>query len=198
MAQLLKGLRIVLSFDFGRARSERTRSPIATSSAGCAIDMPGVQCAAMIKILSFAALATVSAEAPAQSIAPGRWDVTSTTVDLEIPGAPGFLLRMMKGRSKTERKCVAPEQARTGVAAILVPDPKAQCRVDSLRIENGQYAQLLSCPQKKGAPLKLTRDGTYDATGFAGRVEVVGTTSRGAMRITLAQRAVHSAKSCGG
>uniref|UniRef100_UPI0035CC59C1 DUF3617 domain-containing protein n=1 Tax=uncultured Sphingomonas sp. TaxID=158754 RepID=UPI0035CC59C1 len=134
--------------------------------------------------------------APGQSIAPGRWDVTSTAVDLEIPGAPGLLLRMMKGRSKVERKCVAPEQARFGVAALLVPDPKAQCRVDSVRIEGGRYAQVLSCPQKKGAPLNISRTGTYNSAGFAGRLQLVGATPKGAMRITLDQRAVRSAKPC--
>ena len=43
-------------------------------------------------------LALVPAPAAAQSIPAGRWDVVSTAVDLVIPGAPGFLLRMIKGR----------------------------------------------------------------------------------------------------
>ena len=152
----------------------------------------------MLKILALVALCALPMAAAAQSIAPGSWNVTSTAVDLDIPGAPGFLLRMMKGRSKTERKCVAPEQARTGVAALLAPDPKAQCRVDSVRIEGGRYTQSLSCPQKKGAPLKISRSGTYDAAGFSGRLQLAGSTPKGAMRITLDQRAVHSAKPCKG
>lgn len=152
--------------------------------------------AQMRMFLALAAPCSVPMSAAAQSIAPGRWDVTSTAVDLDIPGAPGFLLRMMKGRSKIEHKCVAVEQARFGVAALLVPDRKAQCRVDSASIEGGRYAQVLSCPQKKGAPLKISRAGSYDSTGFAGRLELVGVTPKGAMRVTLDQRAVRSAKPC--
>jgi hypothetical protein len=146
--------------------------------------------------MTLAAVCVLPGIAAAQSIAPGRWDVTSTAVDLEIPGAPGFLLRMMKGKSKIEHKCIAPEQARAGVAALLTPDPKAKCRVDSVRIEGGHYAQLLSCPQKNGPPLKISRRGTYDAAGFAGGLDLDGTTPKGAMRIRLDQRAVRSAKPC--
>lgn len=132
----------------------------------------------------------------AQSIAPGRWDVTSTAVDLEIPGAPGFLLRMLKGRSKAEHKCLTPEEAKIGVASLLVPDPKAQCHVDSIQIANGRYAQMLSCPQKKGDPLKVSRTGTYDASGFVGHAQMAGMTPKGAMRIKLDQRTAHVAGAC--
>lgn len=134
----------------------------------------------------------------AQSIAPGRWTVKSTAVDLDIPGAPKFLLRMAKGRSKSEEKCVTPERARTGVAALLAPDPKAQCHVDAIEIGAGRYRQVLSCPQKKGAPMKITRVGTYDATGFAGGVQMQGVTPKGPMRITLDQRATRAAGACRG
>ena len=134
----------------------------------------------------------------AQAIAPGKWDVTSTAVELNIPGAPGFLLRMMKGRSKTEHKCVAPEQAKGGIAALLTPDPKARCRVDSVRVEGGQYAQVLSCPQKKGPPITISRSGSYDANGFTGHLQMAGSTPKGAMSIKLDQRAVHVTGTCRG
>ncbi|WP_242140346.1 DUF3617 family protein [Sphingomonas sp. TREG-RG-20F-R18-01] len=134
----------------------------------------------------------------AQSIAPGRWDVVSTATDLDIPGAPGFLLRMMKGRSKAEHKCVSAEQAKAGVAALLAPDPKAHCHVDSVQIDKGRFTQVLSCPQKQGAPLKVSRSGTYDLAGFAGQAQMSGVTPKGAMRIRLEQRAAHLAGACRG
>lgn len=135
---------------------------------------------------------------PAQSVAPGRWAVKSTAVELDIPGAPKFLLRMAKGRSKTEEKCLTPDQAKIGIAAVLAPDPKAQCRVDSLQVAGGRYAQMLSCPQKKGPPLKIAREGTYQAGGFSGQAQMQGVTPKGAMRIRLDQRATHVAGACRG
>ena len=136
--------------------------------------------------------------ASAQAIPAGRWDVVSTAVDLVFPGAPGFMLRMMKGRSKTEHKCLAPTAAQDGVAALLAPDPKAQCRVDSIQIGNGRYSQALTCPQKKGDPIRISRAGSYDAAGFTGRLKMAGQTPKGAMAITIDQTARHVAGTCRG
>lgn len=142
---------------------------------------------ALLLVLS----ATGSAESP-PSIG---WDVTSTVVDLTIPGAPGFLVRMAKGKSRAERKCVIPGQ---GMAALLAPDPKAQCRVDSQQIADGRYTQVLTCPQRRGEPMRIDRAGTYDANGFAGRAEMTGQTPKGAMRVVLDQRAARVSAKCRG
>lgn len=136
--------------------------------------------------------------AAAQAIPPGRWDVVSTVVDLVVPGAPGFIVRMMKGRSKTEHKCVTPDQAQAGVAVLLTPDPKARCRIDSQQIGAGRFAQTVSCPQKGGAPMQISRSGTYDATGFAGQLRMAGATPKGAFSGTISQRASHAPGTCRG
>ncbi len=151
-----------------------------------------------IRTLIGVALLLLPGAVAAQAIQPGPWNITSTAVTLDIPGAPGFLLRMMKGRSKSERKCVPSEQASNGVAALLVPDPKARCHVDSQQIANGAYHQALTCPQKQRPPIRITRSGTYDASGFAGRLTMEGQTPKGAMHIVLDQKAVHAAGICRG
>jgi len=133
-----------------------------------------------------AALVLLPAAAEAQSLQPGAWDVTSKVVDLTVPGVPGFLARMARGKSKAEHKRLAAGQS---VEALLAPDPKARCRVDSQRVADGRYAQALTCPQKKGEPMHIMRAGTYDATGFVGRATVAGTTPKGQMNIVLDQRA---------
>ena len=143
-------------------------------------------------------LLLISTSVAAQAIQPGGWDVTSTAVDLVIPGAPGLLLRMMKGRSKSERKCIDQHAADTGVAALLVPDPQARCRVDTQRIADGRYAQTLTCAQKSGPPIQIKRAGSYDTSGFAGRLEMAGQTPKGPMSIILDQKAVRADASCGG
>lgn len=132
-----------------------------------------------------AALAS-PAPAAAQAVQPGAWDVTSTVGDLSVPGVPGFLQRMVRGKSKAEHKRLA---AGEGVSALLAPDPKAHCRVESQTIEAGRYAQSLTCPQKKGEPLRIERVGTYGAAGFSGRATVAKTTPKGPLSIALDQRA---------
>ncbi|MEI5687018.1 MULTISPECIES: DUF3617 domain-containing protein [Sphingomonas] len=124
--------------------------------------------------------------AAASAVQPGAWDVSSKVVDLTLPGVPGFLIRMARGKTKAERKQLAAGQ---GVEALLAPDPKAQCRIESQSVADGRYAQTLACPQKKGTPVRIVRTGSYDATGFAGQAIVTGTTPKGALRIILEQRA---------
>ena len=136
-----------------------------------------------------AALAATPLPAAAQAVAPGAWDVTSTVVDLTVPGVPGFIRRLVRGKSKAEHKQLAAGQ---GVAALLAPDPKAHCRVIEQQVADGRYLQTLSCPQKQGEPLRIARAGTYDATGFAGRATVSGATAKGPIHIVLDQRARHT------
>ncbi|KQT33762.1 hypothetical protein ASG29_04425 [Sphingomonas sp. Leaf412] len=119
--------------------------------------------------------------------------MTSTVVDLTVPGAPGFLLKMAKGKSRKEHKCLAPGQ---GIAAVLAPDPKAQCRIERQETTDGRYSQALLCPQKKGEPMRVVRSGTYDDRGFAGRAEMTGRTAKGAMRVLLDQRAARVGGTC--
>jgi hypothetical protein len=133
-------------------------------------------------------LVGLATTATAQVVQPGDWDITSKVVDLTVPGVPGFLLRMMKGKSKTERKHLSSGQ---GIETLLMPDPKARCRIDSQRVADGRYAQSLSCPQKKGDWIRISRTGTYDATGYTGRATVAGMTPKGALNIVLDQRATH-------
>lgn len=134
----------------------------------------------------------------AQAIPAGRWDIVSTAVDLQIPGAPAFLLRMMKGKSKSEHKCILADQAGNGVAALLLPDPKVQCRVDSLQITDGRYKQTVSCPQKSGPAIRIERTGVYGASGFSGRLVMASETTKGTINITLDQKAIHLAGICKG
>lgn len=141
-----------------------------------------------------ALLLILPAAGSAQSAPPVRWAVTSTVVDLTMPGTPGFLLKMAKGKSKAEHKCIPAGQT---VTALLAPDPKSQCRVDSEHIADGRYTQALTCSQRSGEPMKANRVGTYDANGFAGRLEMTGQSPKGAVRVVLDQRAARASGKCG-
>lgn len=127
----------------------------------------------------------------AQVVQPGAWDVTSTVVHLSVPSVPGFLQRMARGKNKAEHKQLS---AGDGIEALLAPDPKAHCRVESQTVKDGRYAQSLSCPQKKGESLRIERTGTYDAAGSSGRATMAGITPRGPLSIALIQRAARTGR----
>lgn len=101
-----------------------------------------------------AMLLVMALPAGAQTVPAGAWDVTSTVVELDVPGVPGFIRRLARGRSKAEHKQLTAGQ---GLDALLAPDPKARCRILDQRITNGRYQQTLSCPQKHGEPLNVVR-----------------------------------------
>jgi hypothetical protein len=132
----------------------------------------------------------------AQAVTPGNWDVKSTAVDLTIPGTPGFMLRMMKGRSKTEHKCLLPEQARLGAAGLFVPDPKAKCSVERSQVSAGHIDQVMMCPQKKGEPMRVVRSGTYGSAVFTARMTMTGQTPKGPMRVVIDQAGTRTAAKC--
>ena len=132
------------------------------------------------------ALVAQSGGGAAPLVQAGSWNVTSKVIDLTIPGLPGFLARMARGKSKAERKQIAAGQ---GIKDLLAPDPKAKCRIESQSIADGRYDQVLACPQKDGEPMRITRSGSYNATGFTGQAIVNGTTPKGSLRIILDQRA---------
>ena len=99
--------------------------------------------------------------------------------------------------SDTEKKRIWSSVASgISVAALLAPDPKAQCHIDSQQIADGRYSQTLTCPQKQGPPIKIRRAGSYDASGFAGRLDMSGQTPKGAMSMILDQKATHAAGAC--
>ena len=152
----------------------------------------------MHRFLAAAALLPLLAPAAvhAQAIAPGRWDVTSRAVDLVIPGTPGFLLSMARGKSRTERKCLTPDQAATGIAALLVPKAQAKCTVQRAVVAGGRIDHAMLCPQKGGAPLGVTRTGSYTPAGFTLRMTMAGTGPKGPMRIVADQTAVHAGGKC--
>ena len=131
-------------------------------------------------------LLCAAANAADRTVAPGKWDVRPTTVDMSVPGMPTFVARMMRGKSKVEHKRLAAGQ---GVEALLAPDSKANCRIDAQQVADGKYRQTLTCPQKRGQPVQVTRAGSYNQNGFAGEATVAGSTDKGPMRITLTQRA---------
>ena len=122
----------------------------------------------MRKYLGLIILVTPAA-ASAQSIAPGRWDIVSTAVDLVIPGAPGFLLKMMKGRSKTEHKCVTPVSAETGTATAPHTTATAEQR-QQLNSLLAQFGKATDAKKKVLAATQVARSyenvQRFDSAGY--------------------------------
>lgn len=146
-------------------------------------------------LLAFPALGSPGAVAN-PPIHAGNWDVKSTAVDLVVPGTPGFVLRMMRGKSKVDHKCIAPEQAKAGLAAVLSPDAKAKCQVESLTVSGDRFEQAVNCPSKDNGTLHIVRSGTFTADSYTARMTMTGQSAKGATRVVIDQLAKRTAQAC--
>jgi len=106
------------------------------------------------------------------------------------------MLRMMKGRSKVEHKCLLPDQARAGAGALFAPDPKSKCTVERSQIAGGHIDQVMMCPQKKGPPVRAVRTGSYTANSFAARLVMAGDMPKGPMRVVIDQAGSRTEAKC--
>ncbi|MGW8281601.1 hypothetical protein ACWGK7_19185 (plasmid) [Sphingomonas aurantiaca] len=69
--------------------------------------------------------------------------MTSKAVDLTVPGVPGFILQMMKGKSRAERKHLS---SWLGIEGLLMRAP----RIDGQCVADGRYTQTLKLLAKEG------------------------------------------------
>ena len=82
------------------------------------------------------------------------------------------------------------------VAALFVPKPEARCTVERAQFAGGRIDHVMTCPQKKGPPMRIVRAGSYGATGFTARMTMTGDTDKGAMRIVADQVAARTGPVC--
>ena len=132
--------------------------------------------------------------AAATPVPAGRYDVTFRVSDVGADGVPSFLLRMAKGRTRTERKCVPSGEG--GPAVLIAPDAKAKCRVDRQTIANGRFEQQFTCPQKDGRTTTAVRNGAFTPTGYTASLVITGTTPKGKLRLTGEQTARYAGARC--
>ncbi len=151
-----------------------------------------------IAILSVLIVVSAGAAAqPAQApVQPGEWTATVTVREMVVPGAPSFLLSMAIGKSRDEKKCITPELAARGAVSLLAPDPKANCTVERQQVAGGRYEQILSCPQRRGTPMRVVRQGSYDANGLRGTAVMTGPSEKGAVRIAADQVVRRTGATC--
>ena len=121
------------------------------------------------------ALSAVATPAIAASLfAPGRWQHQTHLVRAEIPGVPGWVVRLVA--SNTSRtSCHDAEELKERPEVLLTASEDAVCRLKTFSMSGGKLVFDTFCTNKRFPDgLLVASRGTYTATSYS-----IATTSTG-------------------
>lgn len=127
------------------------------------------------RAFAFLLAATAATPAIATSLfAPGRWQHQTHLVRAEIPGVPGWVVRLVA--SNTSRtSCHDAEQLKERPEVLLTASEDAQCRLKAFSMTGGKLVFDTFCTNKRFPDgLLVASRGTYTATSYS-----ISTTSTG-------------------
>ena len=131
-------------------------------------------------LISFAIAVVSLAVSPAISLGqgsimqPGKWEISSTVVSVNMPGAPPQVAQMMTGKTNTISQCITPDMVSKGETAPTRPG----CTVTHTPFGIGPVTSKVVCKTDSGT-MTATSTGTYSPTSFnaTGKMEMTGKTS---------------------
>ena len=130
-------------------------------------------------MLEFAAAAG-AADTPIRA---GQWEVRSTVLDIDMPGAPPGMAAMMKGKPTVVRHCVTPEQAAQGPQEML-KGSQGQCRFSRYDMTGGRINAVMEC-SGQGSQMTSTTIGTYSADSYQAESSMTTTGPAGKMTMRV-------------
>jgi hypothetical protein len=107
-------------------------------------------------------------------VQPGQWRTTLTITDLQMQGAPAFVVAMMKKKPTVVSSCITPEQAKAGPRAAMAADKS--CTISGYKVTASTWAWTRTCTQG-GQTTSGTAAGTWTPTGYAGAGTMTGSGS---------------------
>ena len=114
--------------------------------------------------LPAALLLTAFAGSDGTPLQSGTWSVRTDITDINMPGAPPMLAKLMAKRPQTWNGCITPAQAAKGPP--LGTFARAGCTVTQKLSAGGVFTSHAVCPQPDGGTGTTDVSGTYGATSF--------------------------------
>lgn len=98
-------------------------------------------------------------------VSPGKWRVTTTIKEMNIPGMPPQALAQMQAQMNkptVNETCITKEQAEKPSAEMLAGQDNGQCRFEKFTMGSGKIDAVMHCqPQQGGGAVTMTMDGVY-------------------------------------
>jgi hypothetical protein len=122
--------------------------------------MNGLRTSVVIAAVAAALLPAVSA-GQGSGMTPGKWQVSSTIVSVDMPGAPPMVAQMMAGKTTTMTQCITPDMASKGQTAR----PAKDCTMTHASMLGGKISSEMVC-QVGGGTMTTTDTGTFTPTSY--------------------------------
>lgn len=105
---------------------------------------------------------------------PGKWEISTTIVSVNMPGAPPQVAQMMTGKTTTLTQCITPDMVSKGETSPTRPG----CTATHSPYGIGPVTSKVVC-QSNGSTMTATNTGTFSPTSYKleGKIEMTGKTT---------------------
>jgi hypothetical protein len=100
---------------------------------------------------------------------PGEWRIESRMQDVVGEGMPPQVLQQMKASMAgvtSQSQCLTPEQASRPSSEMFAGKQRGNCKYETFEMSGGKLKATLSCPDRSGAKMAMTMDGSYSKTSY--------------------------------
>lgn len=116
----------------------------------------------------------------AQAMQPGQWEMVTQVTSVELPGAPPEAqaqLRAQQGQSRTDSRCITPEQAADPARDLVGSGQQSRNCQFSDRTFAGGVIRIHATCQQPGGPSRaeMSMEGRFTATTLEGTLTVNAT-----------------------
>src|SRR5690606_34272866 len=105
------------------------------------------------------------------SFEPGKWEVTISTLSVDIPGLDPAMQKQMGDtmlkQQQTHTSCMTKKQAKSPPAEMIARS-QGHCKYENFQMDNGRIDGTLVCaPQGTAGEMRMRITGSFDSTNFA-------------------------------
>ncbi|TRW17013.1 DUF3617 domain-containing protein [Glacieibacterium frigidum] len=119
------------------------------------------------------AFVPVAAMAQPAGVEPGQWEIAVTVNEVDMPGGPAFVAKMMTGKTTKVKHCISPEDAARGPQDLLKSGKG--CVFTRYSMAGGKLNSEMVCKQG-GSTTTAVSAGSFTPVSFTvtGRSTVSG------------------------
>ncbi len=132
---------------------------------------------------AMAALGLPAAVYAANTLTPGKWQITGKVVSMEMPGMPAGAAKMMAGRPFQHSYCLTPEDAAKGAKEMLANSTRDDCTYTKFDMKGGKLDAVMHCRSPQG-DMNMSMSGDYGPTAYSSTSTMVIEGPQGTMKTT--------------
>lgn len=105
------------------------------------------------------------------TLSPGEWELTSETLELNIPGMPAGAMPKEAMQKTSIKTCLTPEQTEKPDAGFFSGQRNPNCTYDGFEMTGGTVNGTISC-KAEGGTQQMAIAGKYEPESYEMRMEM--------------------------